>query len=208
DPVEARVRAREIQGSENRLVAPAGGERDEGVHAPPMPRLPIKGREGEKPSWPTRASSSALDREREIYHRLLRHYGPQHWWPADSPFEVIVGALLMQQTSWRNVAEAIRNLEEAGLLDVRALASAPLPVIPKHVKVTGLYRTKPTRLRDFCRHLLAGWGGGGGGWGGGGGGGGGGGVGGGGGGGPGTADSILLYAGGHATFVVDAYTIR
>ena len=173
-----------------------------------MPMFPIKGREGEKPSWPPRASSSALDREREIYHRLLRHYGPQHWWPADSPFEVIVGALLMQQTSWRNVAEAIRNLEEAGLLDVRALASAPIPVIRKHVKVTGLYRTKPTRLRDFCRHLLARSGGdlrryfdrpleavredllaqsG---------------V------GPETADSILLYAGGHATFVVDAYTIR
>src|SRR5438034_4429996 len=125
DPIEDRVRAREIQGPENRLVEPAGGKRDEGVHAPPMPMFPIKGREGEKPSWPPRASSSALDREREIYHRLLRHYGPQHWWPADSPFEVIVGALLMQQTSWRNVAEAIRNLEEAGLLDVRELDPAP-----------------------------------------------------------------------------------
>ena len=149
-----------------------------------------------------------MDREREIYHRLLGRYGPQHWWPAETPFEVIVGALLMHQTAWRNVAEAIRNLKAAGLLDVRALASASIPVIRKHVKVAGLYRTKPTRLRDFCLHLLARSGGdlrgyfdrpleavrddllsqaG---------------V------GPETADSILLYAGGHAVFLVDAYTIR
>ncbi|TLZ95729.1 MAG: endonuclease III domain-containing protein, partial [Methanobacteriota archaeon] len=142
-----------------------------------------------------------MDREREIYHRLLGRYGPQHWWPAETPFEVIVGALLMHQTAWRNVAEAIRNLKAAGLLDVRALASASIPVIRKHVKVAGLYRTKPTRLRDFCLHLLARSGGdlreyfdrpleavrddllsqaG---------------V------GPETADSILLYAGGHAVFL-------
>jgi len=149
-----------------------------------------------------------LDREREIYHRLLGRYGPQHWWPAETPFEVIVGALLMHQTAWRNVAEAIRNLKAAGLLDARALASASIPVIRKHVKVAGLYRTKPTRLRNFCLHFLARSGGdlrgyfdrpleavrddllsqaG---------------V------GPETADSILLYAGGHAVFLVDAYTIR
>ena len=64
-------------------------------------------------------SSSTLDREINLFQRLLRHYGPQHWWPAQDAFEVIVGALLMQQTAWRNVAEAIQNLKEAGLLDVR-----------------------------------------------------------------------------------------
>src|ERR687887_1324954 len=96
-----------------------------------------------------------MDREREIFQRLLAHHGPQGWWPADSPFEVIVGAILMPQTAWRNVAAAIGNLKAAGLLDIRAIASASIPVIRNHVKVAGLFRTKPRRLRDFCRHLLS-----------------------------------------------------
>jgi len=150
----------------------------------------------------------AMDRDVEIFRRLLAHYGTQHWWPAETAFEVIVGALLMQQTAWRNVAAAIRNLKAAGLLEVRALAAAPIPVIRRHVKVAGLYQTKPLRLRSFCRHLLLrsdgdleryfnrptvevqadllaqdGVG-------------------------PETADSILLYAGAHPIFLVDAYTIR
>lgn len=149
-----------------------------------------------------------MNRVREVYERLLGAYGPQHWWPADSAFEVIVGALLMQQTSWRNVEAAIGNLKSGGLLDVRALASAPLPEVRRRVRVAGLYRTKPARLRGFCRHLIRTSGGdlasyfgratnevreellrqdG---------------V------GPETADSILLYAGGHPVFVVDAYTVR
>jgi endonuclease-3 related protein len=149
-----------------------------------------------------------MDRARDVYERLLAHYGSQHWWPAETAFEAIVGALLMQQTAWRNVEVAIRNLKRAGLLEVRALAGASVPVIRRHVRVAGLYATKPARLRAFCRHLLDRSGGdlgryfdrptdevreellaqdG---------------V------GPETADSILLYAGGHAVFVVDAYTER
>ncbi len=149
-----------------------------------------------------------MDRARAVYERLLDYYGPQHWWPAETAFEAIVGALLMQQTSWRNVEVAIRNLKRARLLDVRALAEAPVPVIRRQVRIAGLYRTKPARLRAFCRHLLDRSGGdlaryfarptdvvradllaqdG---------------V------GPETADSILLYAGGHPVFVVDAYTER
>jgi endonuclease-3 related protein len=149
-----------------------------------------------------------MDRESETYRRLLDHYGPQHWWPAESPFEVIVGAVLMPQTAWRNVAEAIANLKSAGLLDVHTLAKASLPTIRRHVKVAGLHRSKPRRLRGVCRHLIdradgdliryfnrptsvvradllaqEGVG-------------------------PETADSILLYAGGHPIFLVDAYTIR
>ena len=149
-----------------------------------------------------------MNRARTIFERLLEHYGPQHWWPAETPFEVIVGALLMQQTAWRNVEAAIGNLKAAGLLDARTLADAPLAVIRKHVRIAGLYRTKPSRLKTFCRHLLErsdgdlaryfarpteavradllaqdGVG-------------------------PETADSILLYAGGHPVFVVDAYTVR
>jgi endonuclease III related protein len=149
-----------------------------------------------------------MNREVEVFRRLLEQYGPQGWWPADSSFEVIVGALLMPQTSWRNVAAAIRNLKAAGLLDVHALAAASIATIRRHVKVAGLYRVKPSRLRNFCRHLLEtadgdvrnyldrpmdvvrrdllaqeGVG-------------------------PETADSILLYAGDHPRFLVDAYTIR
>jgi len=149
-----------------------------------------------------------MDRARAVYERLLDYYGPQHWWPAETAFEAIVGALLMQQTSWRNVEVAIRNLKRARLLEVRALAEAPASIIRPHVRIAGLYRTKPVRLRAFCRHLLNRSGGdlaryfdrptdevradllaqdG---------------V------GPETADSILLYAGGHPVFVVDAYTER
>src|SRR2546422_9636871 len=149
-----------------------------------------------------------MDRARAVYERLLDYYGPQHWWPAETAFEAIVGALLMQQTSWRNVEVAIRNLKRARLLEVRALAEAPVSIILPHVRIAGLYRTKPVRLRAFCRHLLNRSGGdlaryfdrptkvvradllaqeG---------------V------GPETADSILLYAGGHPVFVVDAYTER
>ncbi len=149
-----------------------------------------------------------MDRARDVYERLLDHYGAQHWWPAETAFEAIVGALLMPQTAWRNVEVAIRNLKRARLLEVRALAEAPVPVIRQHVRIAGLYRAKPARLRAFCRHLLDRFGGdlaryfarptdvvradlhaqdG---------------V------GPETADSILLYAGGHPVFVVDAYTER
>ena len=149
-----------------------------------------------------------VDRAREVYRRLLARYGHQHWWPAENAFEVIVGALLMQQTAWRNVHAAIENLRVAGLLNVQALASAQVDVVRKHVHVAGLYRTKPSKLRNFCRHVVEQWGGdlskyfdrptdvvradllaqdG---------------V------GPETADSILLYAGGHPVFVVDAYTLR
>ena len=149
-----------------------------------------------------------MHRSVAVYQRLLAHYGSQHWWPAETSFEAIVGALLMQQTAWRNVEIAVQNLKRARLLDVRALAGAPMPVIRRNVRVTGLYRTKPARLRAFCRHLLDRSGGdlavyfnrptdivradllaqdgiG-----------------------PETADSILLYAGGHPIFVVDAYTER
>ncbi|HYM39532.1 MAG TPA: hypothetical protein VEY12_05225 [Thermoplasmata archaeon] len=149
-----------------------------------------------------------MDKAAAIFRRLLDHYGPQHWWPAESDFEVVVGALLMQQTAWGNVERAIANLEEAGIMDPHAVAAASVPRIRRAIRVAGLYRTKPGRLKAFCRHLVdcsdgdlrrffraptealradllaqPGVG-------------------------PETADSILLYAGRHPVFVVDAYTIR
>src|SRR3989442_2165016 len=87
------------------------------------------------------------DRVQETFDRLLAHYGPQGWWPAETPFEAIVGALLMPQTAWRNVATAIRNLRDAGLLDLPALRVRPPAVLRKHVRVAGLHRTKPARLQ-------------------------------------------------------------
>jgi endonuclease-3 related protein len=154
------------------------------------------------------AFEDSMDRVMVAYHRLLDHYGRQHWWPAESTFEVMVGALLMQQTAWSNVEQAIANLKGAGLLEPHRLAAASVSTIRRHVRVSGLYRTKPARLKAFCRHLLersdgdltkyfdrpteavrldlrsqAGVG-------------------------PETADSILLYAGRHPVFVVDAYTVR
>lgn len=149
-----------------------------------------------------------MERARAVYERLLRAYGPQHWWPADSDLEVVFGALLMQQTSWANVERALTNLRDAGLLDAHALAAASVPRIRRLVRVAGLYRSKPARLKAFCQHLVqrsdgdlrlffrgptdrvrqdllaqAGVG-------------------------PETADSLLLYAGRHPVFVVDAYTVR
>ncbi|HEV8595696.1 MAG TPA: hypothetical protein VGR51_09230 [Thermoplasmata archaeon] len=143
-----------------------------------------------------------------VYERLFARYGPQHWWPAETRFEVIVGALLMAQTSWERVEEAIENLKAAGALDAHRLAAMPLPKLRRLIQPAGLYRTKPHRLKAFCRHLvrsadgdldrffarafetvrrelltLDGVG-------------------------PETADSILLYAADFPTFLVDAYTVR
>ncbi|HKZ62871.1 MAG TPA: endonuclease III domain-containing protein [Thermoplasmata archaeon] len=143
-----------------------------------------------------------------VYDRLLARFGPQHWWPAETPFEVVGGALLMAQTSWANVEQALGNLKRTGVLNPRALAAISIHRLRSLVRPAGLHRTKPRRLRAFCQHLvrvaegdlgrffardleavreellaLDGIG-------------------------PETADSILLYAGGFPTFVVDAYTVR
>jgi len=146
---------------------------------------------------------------RKAYDRLLVRFGPQHWWPAKSPFEVIVGAVLMPQTAWRNVAVAIENLRRAGVLSPAAITATPIPKLRRLVRIAGLHRTKPRRLKAVCTHLtrvaggdldrwlasrdtaelrhelmdLEGIG-------------------------PETADSILLYAAGRPVFVVDAYTRR
>lgn len=143
---------------------------------------------------------------REAFGRLLRRHGPQHWWPARTRFEIVVGALLMAQTSWARVEESIRNLRRAGLLRLEDLAAADLPRLRRLVRPAGLHRAKPRRLREACRRIraaggldafLAGD--------------------------PGaarrrllrlegvgeeSADSILLYVASRPVFVVDAYTRR
>jgi endonuclease-3 related protein len=143
-----------------------------------------------------------------FYRTLLKHYGPQHWWPADSPFEVIVGAILTQNTAWTNVEKAVLNLKAAGLLDPQRILEVDEGTLALAVRPTGYFRQKTARLKGFVRWLLERCGGdlerlkatplprlreellklkG---------------V------GPETADSILLYALGIPSFVVDTYTYR
>lgn len=143
-----------------------------------------------------------------LYRCLYERYGPQHWWPGETRFEIAIGAILTQNTSWRNVEKAIHNLKEAGALGYAALALASTSQLEIWLRPCGYYRLKTRRVQAFLAHLgkhhagsmarlldqpidatrselLTIWG-----------------I------GPETADSILLYAGSHATFVVDAYTYR
>jgi endonuclease-3 related protein len=143
-----------------------------------------------------------------VYHRLLDHFGPQKWWPADTPFEVIIGAILTQGVNWKNVEKAIANLAQARVLDPARLAVLPEDELAELIKPAGYYRVKARKIKSFLaflrdRHgnnltklfevplaelrsqLLGIWG-----------------I------GPETADSILLYAGSYPSFVVDAYTKR
>jgi endonuclease-3 related protein len=145
---------------------------------------------------------------RAYYQTLFSSWGRQHWWPAQSRFEVIVGAYLTQNTSWTNVESALGNLRKARLLTIRGIRRTPQPELEKLIRPAGYFRQKAERLRTFVSFLDARYGGslarmftrptaelrdellalnG---------------V------GPETADSILLYAGNHPVFVVDAYTRR
>jgi len=139
---------------------------------------------------------------------VLRAFGPQGWWPARTRLEVILGAILVQNTAWQNAALAIRNLKDNGLLSLVKLKRASLDELEFHVKSAGFYRQKARTIRNFVdwlehscggslnvmfarpaaelrRQLLGikGLG-------------------------PETADAILLYAGRHPVFVADAYTRR
>ncbi|MGH9602264.1 MAG: endonuclease III domain-containing protein [Terriglobales bacterium] len=145
---------------------------------------------------------------RAYYRALIGAWGAQDWWPARTRCEVIVGAFLTQNTAWINVERALANLRQAGVLSVAGIRRTPLRRLQRLVRPAGYFRQKAQRLKNFVRHLDSCYGGslarmfarptaglraellalhG---------------V------GPETADSILLYAGGHASFVVDAYTRR
>jgi endonuclease-3 related protein len=144
----------------------------------------------------------------ELYQRLLDHYGPQNWWPAETPFEVMVGAVLTQNTNWANVTKAIDNLKARDLLSLPALLALEPLELAELIRPAGYYKLKAGRLRNLLdmiqsrydgdlgymfsqdteqlrRDLLATKG-----------------V------GPETADSILLYAAQKPVFVVDTYTAR
>jgi endonuclease-3 related protein len=144
----------------------------------------------------------------EMYECLYAHYGPQNWWPGETSFEVMVGAVLTQNTSWSNVVKATDALKEQGLLDFASLYSASQGEIAACIKSSGYFNVKARRLHNLLQMIVdcydgdignllhdAAWsaranllsvkG-----------------V------GPETADAILLYAGKHPLFVIDAYTHR
>lgn len=143
-----------------------------------------------------------------LYRHLFRHFGPQYWWPARSRFEVIVGAILTQNTAWTNVEKAIAAMRVGRLLNPREIAAAPQEQLSRLIRPAGYYNMKAERLKQFARFLLTHYGGsvrrmfrtemtrlreellGVSGIG------------------EETADSILLYAGDQPIFVVDAYTRR
>src|SRR6185369_976384 len=144
----------------------------------------------------------------EIFQRLLEHYGPLQWWPAETPFEVCVGAILTQNTAWTNVEKAIINLKGAGVLTAEGIRDIEPAQLAALIRPAGYFNVKSRRLKEFMEWLFArhvgslermfasdwhilrnellavrGIG-------------------------PETCDSILLYAGHKPTFVVDAYTRR
>ncbi|MCI5126625.1 MAG: endonuclease III domain-containing protein, partial [Candidatus Electrothrix sp. AR5] len=86
------------------------------------------------------------DELEEIYRRMLAHFGPQHWWPGETPFEVMVGAILTQNTSWQNVEKAIANLKGAGVLSLPALASLSTDELADLIRPAGYYNIKAGRL--------------------------------------------------------------
>ncbi len=145
---------------------------------------------------------------RELYQELWDAFGPQGWWPGETPFEVILGAILTQNTNWNNVAQVLADLKAEGLLDPRVLRGMPDGELARRLRPAGYFNIKAQRVKNFLHFFyhrfhdsleemaqedpgslraallrVKGIG-------------------------PETADSILLYALDRPTFVVDAYTYR
>ncbi len=94
------------------------------------------------------------DKLSDIYRRLYEAYGPQHWWPGDSPFEVMVGAVLTQATSWSNVEKAIANLIAANALSPSAIRRLSEPGLARIIYPSGYYNVKARKLKALARYLL------------------------------------------------------
>jgi len=143
-----------------------------------------------------------------MFHLLLDHYGPRHWWPAETKLEMMVGAVLTQNTNWKNVEKAVENLKQKKLISVKALYSIDIAMLAQEIRPAGYYNVKANRLKNLIYFIVDhydgnvnklssdevqalrqgllsvnGIG-------------------------PETADSILLYAANHPVFVIDAYTHR
>lgn len=90
----------------------------------------------------------------EAYDRLFAAYGPQGWWPGESPLEVLVGAVLVQNTAWRNVEKALANLRDAGCLNARRLYALPVAELAELIRPAGYYRIKAQRLRNLLQLVV------------------------------------------------------
>ena len=89
-----------------------------------------------------------------VYKRLFDAYGPQHWWPGDTPFEIMVGAILTQNTAWSNVEKAITNLQAKDRLEPRAIAGTRRDHLANWLRPSGYFNVKAERLQAFCRWYL------------------------------------------------------
>ena len=89
-----------------------------------------------------------------IYRKLYKTYGPMHWWPGETPFEVMVGAILTQNTSWKNVEKAIQNLKERKVLHVRGIHQLKSSQLASLIKSSGYFRIKADRLKAFVNFLI------------------------------------------------------
>src|SRR5574341_1461225 len=96
---------------------------------------------------------------RDYFRALLRRYGPQRWWPAETPFEVMVGAILTQNTAWTNVEKAILNLKAAGLLEPLRLREIDADTLALAVRPSGYFNQKARRLKAFADWFLERYGG-------------------------------------------------
>lgn len=91
----------------------------------------------------------------ELHQCLRRAYGPQpHWWPGDSPFEIMIGAILTQNTQWSNVETALTQLKQRNCLDPHTLAELPQAELQTAIRCSGYYRQKSQRIQRFCRWLI------------------------------------------------------
>ena len=91
----------------------------------------------------------------EVYRRLYGAYGPQGWWPGDSPFEVIAGAILTQSTAWTNVEKALAAMKAAGCWYFEAIAALPEPELAAIIRSSGYYNAKARKLQAFANHALS-----------------------------------------------------
>jgi endonuclease-3 related protein len=89
----------------------------------------------------------------QIYSRLYKHFGPQHWWPADSAFEVMVGAVLTQNTAWANVERAIKNLKKANALSLNKIYHLPPKKLAQLIRPAGYFNVKAKRLQNLMDFL-------------------------------------------------------
>ena len=89
----------------------------------------------------------------DLYKRLFSSFGPRHWWPGDSPFEIAVGAILTQNTAWRNVEKAIANLKKKNLLSAEAIYSLPVEDLAAQIRSAGYYNIKAKRLKNMINFI-------------------------------------------------------